>query len=293
MAILDRKIKYFICVVESGSFSAAAKELYLSQANLSKQISSLEAELGVKLFDRTGYKPKLTEAGRILYDRVISLPQIESDILSDIMSYRQSVVSVGFTGVSENRELVEAIKMFQYKYPDISINLTRYDFSGSVDALLQGKIDISFGLEAIFNKSRELNYDILHGYTICFLCNKEHSLAKHPYVTVEDIKKEPIVILSKKYNEDYYNDFMEACKKDGYKPNVKKKVDSLDELIMSVVLGDGAALYGDDIQEKSIKAVPILDTAHSPNYVAAYKKESISAAAGAFLSFIKDYFETL
>ncbi len=45
MSILNRKIIYFITVVEEGSFSAAAKRLFMSQANLSKQINALETEL--------------------------------------------------------------------------------------------------------------------------------------------------------------------------------------------------------------------------------------------------------
>ncbi|MCR5101901.1 MAG: LysR family transcriptional regulator, partial [Butyrivibrio sp.] len=293
MAILNRKIEYFICVVEKGSFSAAAKELYLSQANLSKQISSLEAELGIKLFDRSGYKPLLTDAGKLLYDKVSPLTQIENEILTGLKDYRQSVVYVGFTGVSENRELIEAIKLFQDKFPDISINLTRYDFSGSVDALIHDKIDISFGLESIFRKSNDLEYDILHGYNICFLCNINHPYSNRCKLNIDDIKKEPLVILSRKYNEAYYNDFMESCKRDGYKPNIAKRVDSLDELIMSVVLGDGSALYGEDIQEKNIKAIPITDTAHSPNYVVAYKKEQLKDISYIFIEFIKNYFRTL
>ena len=49
--------------VEEGSFSAAARKLYLSQSALPQQISIMENELGVKLFDRKGYRPALTEAG--------------------------------------------------------------------------------------------------------------------------------------------------------------------------------------------------------------------------------------
>ncbi len=293
MAILSKKIEYFISVVENGSFSAAAKELFLSQANLSKQINALETELGAKLFDRSGYKPVLTDAGKLLYDKVQPIAQIETDILTDLKDYCRDVVTVGFTGVSENKELIEAVKLFQENYPDISINLTRFDFSSSVEALSHGQIDISFGLESIFKKSTDIKYDILHGYNICFVCNPKHPYAGRKSLTVDEIKNEPIVILSKKYNEEYYNDFMESCKKDGYKPIIKKKVDSLDELIMSVVLGDGSALYGSDVQEKSIKAVPITDTAHSPNYVVAYKKDSLPDCAKTFVEYIKKYFRSL
>jgi DNA-binding transcriptional LysR family regulator len=58
-----RQVQYFISIVEAGSFSAAADELYISQSLLSKQIMALEKELGVTLFDRSKRKISLTDAG--------------------------------------------------------------------------------------------------------------------------------------------------------------------------------------------------------------------------------------
>ncbi len=293
MSILNRKIIYFITVVEEGSFSAAAKRLFMSQANLSKQINSLEAELGVMLFDRNGYKPILTESGNFLYEKVVPLRQAENEILVGLKKNGADTVSVSFTGVNENRELVDAVRAFQQKYPDININLVRKNFSDSIDALLQGSVDISFGLESIFKRNSSLRYKILHGYSICFLCNPEHPYADKEQVTVDQIKNEELVILSKKYNEDYYNDFMESCLKDGYIPNIKKAVNSLDELILSVVLGDGSALYGNDINEDGVCKIPIADTSHAPNYVMAYRKDMKSSEAENFIQFIDAYFKTL
>lgn len=64
--MLDKKIILFLKVVETGSFSAAARELYMSQPALSKQIFKLEQQAGVPLFDRSGYRVALTAAGCVL-----------------------------------------------------------------------------------------------------------------------------------------------------------------------------------------------------------------------------------
>ena len=58
-----KQIRYFLAIVEVGSFSVAADELYISQSSLSKQISALEKELGVRLFDRSKRQIALTAAG--------------------------------------------------------------------------------------------------------------------------------------------------------------------------------------------------------------------------------------
>ena len=59
------QIKYFLSVLEHGSFSEAAEEMYISQSSFSKQIKNLETELGVALFLRSNAKVSLTPAGEI------------------------------------------------------------------------------------------------------------------------------------------------------------------------------------------------------------------------------------
>lgn len=58
----------FLCVVEAGSFSKAAEQLYISAPAVIKQINSLEASLGMKLFDRTHRGLVVTEAGQSIYN---------------------------------------------------------------------------------------------------------------------------------------------------------------------------------------------------------------------------------
>ena len=79
-----QQLSAFLVVAEQGSFSRAANELAITQPAISKRISSLEADLGCKLFDRLGRKVSLTEAGELLR------PQAE-DILRRFSEVRQSM----------------------------------------------------------------------------------------------------------------------------------------------------------------------------------------------------------
>ncbi|MBO6128258.1 MAG: LysR family transcriptional regulator [Pseudobutyrivibrio sp.] len=294
MSILEKKVHYFISVVEEGSFSAAAKKHYVSQANLSKQIVQLEKEIGVALFDRSGYRPVLTDAGKYLYDKLVSISKKENELFDGISRYVEGSVKAGFTGLFENRELIEAIRMYQEKHPGQDIELNRFDFEGCAKALEDEQIDICFGLESIFKRYRNIKYEILHGYDICFVCTKNHPLARLKVVSIDQIKNEGLVVLSKKFSADYYNDFMEACRKDGYEPNINLEVNSFDELILSVCLGSGVALCGESsIREENLVAIPIESTSHAPNYVVAYRDEPHKSNLELFLKFIREYFGTL
>lgn len=73
-------IHYVITVAESGSISAAARKLFLSQPALTKQISKLESQLGVKLFDRSKSPILLTEDGAVFLEFAIKYAELEKDM---------------------------------------------------------------------------------------------------------------------------------------------------------------------------------------------------------------------
>ena len=68
IALYNPQLDTFLCVAESGSFNKAAEKLYISPPAVIKQINSLEASLGMKLFDRTHRGLVVTEAGQSIYN---------------------------------------------------------------------------------------------------------------------------------------------------------------------------------------------------------------------------------
>jgi DNA-binding transcriptional LysR family regulator len=292
--MLDKKIEYFIVVVQEGSFSAAARKLYLSQANLSRQIAQLENELGVKLFYRDGYRPELTETGNMFYRECRMLQRDAERILEKLGEAQKKSIRVGFTGAFENREILDAIKSFQTQNEDIEVSLSRRDFEGCVNGLLTDQLDISFGLESTFRRYKEIQYDILHGYDICLICAHNHPFAKMDSVEIDRIQNQDMIILSRNFSRDFYRDFMDACKQDGYLPNIKKEVDTFDELVFSVSIGEGVAIVGKNVvRENEVKAVHIEGTHHSSNFVIAYMEQKRESEFQQFVDHVKRYFETL
>lgn len=130
MSIFDKKIIYFISVVEEGSFSAAAKKHFVSQANLSKQIAQLENDIGVELFNRNGYRPVLTDAGKYLYDKLTTIKEKEDELLDGLKKYGSVGVKAGFTGLFENRELIDGIRKYQDDHPGYEIDMIPVDDFG-------------------------------------------------------------------------------------------------------------------------------------------------------------------
>lgn len=87
----EQQLIYLTAIVECGSYSEAALELNISQSTISKQIASLEDELGVKMFDRSTRKAKLTADGEALFPEAAA-------ILSQIKSFKANAEKIQLKG---------------------------------------------------------------------------------------------------------------------------------------------------------------------------------------------------
>ncbi len=82
-----RQLRYFAAIAEEGQITKAAKKLHMAQPPLSQQLKALEQELGTLLVERNGKNTKLTEAGKILYDRAKELlHRIDETIIESWLS---------------------------------------------------------------------------------------------------------------------------------------------------------------------------------------------------------------
>ena len=78
------QLRHFIAAAEAGSFSAAARLLYISHSTVCRSVSALEEELGVRLFERTSRDFRLTRAGETLLPQARGLLD-EADKIKDRM----------------------------------------------------------------------------------------------------------------------------------------------------------------------------------------------------------------
>lgn len=129
----------FVCVVQAGSFTAAAEKLDTSKSVVSKYISRLEQRLGVKLLIRTTRTLNLTEIGQIFYDRAcIGLKEIDSaeEEVSFLQGNPRGMLKINAPLSFGALHIVPALEEFRKLFPEISIDL---QFSDSkLDMIKQG-----------------------------------------------------------------------------------------------------------------------------------------------------------
>ena len=285
-------IYYFMAVVEEGSFSKAAKKYYLSQSAISQQITQLENEIGVILFDRSGYKPKLTNQGKVFYEGCLKL-QRETNELLETIQQEHIKIRIGLTQLEQNKHLIKIINQFKNHYKNVEFDLIEGTFEETNTNLLQGKTDLAFGLESDFKSDERIEYKPLFHYTMCLMCSLNNPLASKNEICVEDLKNQNYICLSKKMGRNFYKDFIQAFKLDGIKPKIIKEVDTFEQLTIDVSLDKGVALVSKEVINENIaKAIPIINTHHHNDYVIAYHKD-YSEIEQRFIKEAIRYFETL
>jgi DNA-binding transcriptional LysR family regulator len=144
------RLRVFQAVADEGSFSAAARALFLSQPAITQHIHALEAELGVPLFDRLGRRTSLTPAGESLAQHV---PHIMGMLRAAETAAREAGGEASRTlrlGVSETLAtyaLPPLLGDLQRRLPDTALQLTVADSAELLLALLNNVVELAFWLQ--------------------------------------------------------------------------------------------------------------------------------------------------
>lgn len=139
-------VTYFVAVVDHGGITKAAQSLYISQPSLSQAIRTLEKRLGVTLFDRTGRRLELTEAGRkldvaarrILAD--VDRAKAKVDAVRELRAGRVDVVTYAAFSVDP---VVNVVRLFRERFPHLSVRVVSADSpAGVLSALRSGEAEV-------------------------------------------------------------------------------------------------------------------------------------------------------
>ncbi|WP_255414156.1 LysR family transcriptional regulator [Rahnella sp. AA] len=122
----NRDLDYFVAAAQIMNLGLASQNLNITQPALSKSISRLEKELGVKLFKRAGRGLELTEAGRLLYQRGLSLQSAYNEtttVIKELSRGTGGIVRMGISGSATQFLLPEMCKVLQSEVPNVKLEI--------------------------------------------------------------------------------------------------------------------------------------------------------------------------
>ena len=141
-----RTLRYFLAIAREENMTRAAELLHVTQPTLSKQLKSLEDELGQKLFTRHSFSISLTEEGVLLRKRAEDLVSMADKIEQEFLSFDDITGGDIYFGLAESyqiRYLAREIRAFKEIYPDLRYHITSGDTEQVTEKLDKGLLDFA------------------------------------------------------------------------------------------------------------------------------------------------------
>jgi LysR family hydrogen peroxide-inducible transcriptional activator len=191
------QLNYFVAVAETGSFSRAAERCNVAQPSLSQQIIKLEQELGDPLFDRLRHRVVLTDTGRNLLPRAITilaeLQEIKHSMNQEMDSSR-GMLTVGFIPTIAPFVLPRVIKRFGREYPHARLSVHEDLTQALVHDLVDGKLDVGITSTPIHNKI--IRTQELLSEPLLVASSKAHDIITGATLLVKELDNFPFIALS-------------------------------------------------------------------------------------------------
>ena len=142
-----KQLEAFVQVAEGGSFSKAAKELFLTQPTISAHVSSLEKELNVRLFIRNTKEVSLSEDGRDLYKFARQMVELEHKIeerFGGKEEEEKQCITIAASTIPAQYLLPRILLKFRERYPDEQLKIVETDSSEVITQIIDHVVEIGF-----------------------------------------------------------------------------------------------------------------------------------------------------
>jgi DNA-binding transcriptional LysR family regulator len=189
-------LEAFLAVTETGSFSAAAEALHLTQPAVTRRIAQLESRLNGRLFDRVGKQVHLTDAGKLLVPRARELLTGLADARRAIGNLREQVSGTLKLATSHHiglHRLAPVLKSFSRQYPGVQLDI-RFEDSEAAHELVR-RADSELAVVTLDPEgSEQLNSQLLWQDRLCFVVAVDHPLAKRPRLDLAELARHPVIL---------------------------------------------------------------------------------------------------
>lgn len=238
------KLEIFECVVEEGSFSAAAERLMMSQSGVSQHIRDVETALGVRLFERSRQGATPTQIGRTLYDysrRILDLVSEAEYAVTDVAHLQAGQVRAEATPGVSIYVLSEMVQTFRDKYPRLSVSLETRITPEIVTDVRMRRADIGIveGELSLDGSSplRVHDLEIMPQYVVV---GRSHELWDHAQVEIGELDGMAFIMRQPASQSRIWLDATLA--EHGVVPRINAEFDNVESIKRTVAAGTGLAI---------------------------------------------------
>lgn len=191
------QIRSFVCVYETGNFTAAARRLYTEQPVITKHILQLENELGCSLFARTTRKVAPTRAGDVFYSKAKEALLLLDRGIADVKmldAKSKTSLNIGYFYLYMDSLTTAWTREFVDARENVSVSISESSRDKLIDEITEGTIDCAYlGLTSEDLIPAYLGRMLVVTMGEVIVVSKDHRLANKEFVTVDDLLNEDFV----------------------------------------------------------------------------------------------------
>lgn len=195
--MLSFKHKVFLEVTQQLSFTKASEAMFISQPAVSKHIQNLEEYYKCRLFERNGRLVSLTEAGKILYNHLLTARSLAREIEFDIGSlndkrHLEGELKLGASTTVALYVLPPVLSAFGKQNPGVSMSLLNRNSENILKALLNNEIDL--GIIEGKDKMSKVSSQLFLNDEVVPVCSARSYLTKQTTYPVAALKEIPLAL---------------------------------------------------------------------------------------------------
>lgn len=245
------QLRYFCAIVDTGSFSRAARQSHVSQPSLSQQIRKLEDELGARLFDRLGRSVRLTDIGQTFLPRARAVLRELEAARGDLADQKDSLggaIVIGVIPTVAPYLLPPHLTAFSRKFPQARISVVEEITPVLLDRLRAASIDLAILALPVRGHEFE-SFPILTEPFFAAL-PKRHRLARLRSISLKDLASESFLLL--RDGHCFRENALAACDRARLHPQIVFESGQFSSLLSMVAAGMGVSIVPEmALDEKS------------------------------------------
>jgi DNA-binding transcriptional LysR family regulator len=276
-------LRTFLVILEEGSLNRAATRLHLGQSSLSRQIATLEHEVGTRLLERSARGMAPTAAGQALADGLRRpLREIEAAMVQTRAVGRgeRTELRIGYLQSAAGAYLNPALAAVRAAHPGIKITLLDSCAGGQMRALRQGELDVGLiGHEARL-LAKEFYTRKLRRLPVVAALPADHPLAERASVCLADLRKEVFVGKQDGESPGDRDWITHLCRQAGFRPRFASESDSIAHALSLVVSEGAVALLPEFVKDQRAASVvfrPVSDPAAKWDFFVVWQRGQVAA----------------
>jgi len=276
------QLRSFVAVAELRHFTQAAVAVGVAQPSLSKQIHSLEAELGAPLFTRLPSEVELTPAGETLLplaQRILADAETAHREVRNLVGLTRGRVRLGATPSLCTSLAPRVLRRFHVAHPEIELRVAEGGSQELVNALSHGELDLALvvlpptGIDPALDAAPILEEDLV-------VAAAAGTPLPEP-MRIDDLRDRPLVMFRRGYT--LRDDAIEACHRAGFEPTFAVEGGELDAVLEFVEAGLGLAVVPEMVlaNRPGVRAVPLAPPLRRTIAIAQRRGVTLTHAASA------------